>query len=205
MINSCLTDLYFFPSTAYFKTIIPYDELIIEASDNFVKQSYRNRAHILGPHGIETLNIPVQKAQSKQKYREVKIDYTANWERKNYQTLQTAYSSSPFFHDYYLFIEQIFQKKYNFLFDLNVSLLEFIMKVLQFEKRKILTKSFELTYNKEWSDYRELHSAKKKKPSDWGQNDMKMYNQLFGKEFVVNLSVLDLIFNKGPESIKYLR
>lgn len=200
--QSCLTDLYFFPSIAYFKKIQLFDEIYIESYDNFVKQTYRNRAHILGPNGVDTLNVPVLKAQTKQLYKDVKIDYSVDWERKNYQMMRTAYANSPFFYDYYVFIEEIFNKKNVFLFDLNMSLLDFCFRVLQNDKIINPTNSFNITY-KEGEDYRELVYGKRKNMDDWGQNDIKTYKQMFGKEFVSNLSVLDLMFNAGPESIKY--
>jgi len=201
--NSCLIDLYFFPPIAYFKSILNYNELIIEANDNFVKQTYRNRAHFLAPNGVQQLNIPVIKAQSKQLYRAVKIDYSENWIRKNHQALKSAYSNSPFFNDYYPFIEGKLNKNQTFLFDLNLSLLDFCIEVLQIDKIITPTQSFELTYTNK-VDLRELKVGKRKNISDWLPNDIKSYQQMFGKEFVKNLSILDLMFNKGPESIKFL-
>ena len=201
--NSCLTDLYFFPSVAYFRSILNYDKVIIEGNDNFVKQTYRNRAHFLAPNGIQQLNVPVLKAQSKQLYRDIKIDYSEDWQRKNHQALKSAYSNSPFFNDYNLYIEDVLNKKEVFLFDLNLSLLDFCMKVLQFDKIIVQTQTFKLTYTDE-VDLREVKIGKRKNISDWLLNDNKSYQQMFGKEFVTNLSILDLMFNKGPESVKYL-
>lgn len=201
--NSCLVDLYFFPSIAYFKEIKNFDGLTIEANDSFVKQTYRNRAHVLGPNGFIQLFIPVEKAQSKQFYKDVKIDYTEDWIRKNYHTLKSAYSNSAFFDDYYYFIEQIINKKETYLFDLNLSLLNFCFKVLDFSKIINQTETFNLTYTTE-KDLREVVLGKRKKIEDWRQNDIKSYHQMFGNKFVNNLSILDLMFNCGPESIKYL-
>ena len=200
--KSCLTDLYFLPPIAFFNDIFLYDEIIIEANDNFIKQSYRNRAHILGANGIQQLNIPVEKAQTKKLYKDVKIDYNTNWARKNYQALKSAYSNSPFFDDYYVFIDQILNKKNTYLFDLNLDLLNFCFKVLELDKIITLTNSFHSTYNNK-IDFRELHNNKKKKTSDWVKNDIKSYTQVFGNKFVNNLSIIDLAFNNGPESIKY--
>lgn len=201
--QGCLTDLYFLPPLSFFKSILPYNELIIEGNDNFLKQTYRNRAHVLGANGVQQLNIPVLKAQSKQRYRDVKIDYSEDWKRKNYQTLKSAYSNSPFFDDYYVFLESFFNKNETFLFDLNLSLLEFCLEVLQIDRIITQTSTFELTYN-DLNDVREVQFGKRKLPSDWLLNDIKSYQQMFGKEFVNNLSILDLIFNQGPESIKYI-
>ena len=200
--NSCLTDLYFLPSIAFFREIKSFDEIQIEASENFVKQTYRNRAHFLAPNGVQQLNIPVLKAQSKQLYKDVKIDYTEDWNRKNNQALKSAYSNSPFYYDYDVFIQKIFNKKHIFLFDLNYSLLEFCFKVLDFDKIINQTQTFKLAYSD--IDLREVKFGKRKNCSHWLPNDIKSYQQMFGKEFVNNLSIRDLMFNKGPESIKYL-
>ena len=114
--NSCLTDLYFFPSIAFFSEIKSFEEIQIETNDNFAKQTYRNRAHFLAPNGVQQLNIPVLKAQSKQLYRDVKIDYSEDWIRKNNQALKSAYSNSPFYYDYDVFIQQSIQV-YQYGFD----------------------------------------------------------------------------------------
>ena len=202
--NSCLIDLYFFPSISMFKEILNHKSVIIEANDNFTKQTYRNRAHVLGANGILQLNVPVQKAQSKQLYRDVKIDYSGNWVRKNYQALRSAYSNSPFFDDYYVFLDEIFSRNEVFLFDLNRSLLEFCLKALECDEILTPTQTFKLTYT-DLNDLREVKVGKRKTPNDWLLNDIKSYQQMFGKEFVNNLSIIDLLFNKGSESIKYLR
>ena len=201
--QSCLIDLYFFPSLQYFKEILACDKLLVEANDNFVKQTYRNRAHVLGVNGVLQLNVPVQKAQSKQLYKDVKIDFSEDWRRKNFQTLKSAYSNSPFFDDYYIFIDEIFNKNHHYLFDLNISLLAFCLKALQIDRIIEQTSAFNLTY-KEVIDCREVVKGRRKTPSDWLPNDIKSYQQMFGNKFVENLSVLDIMFNEGPASIKYL-
>lgn len=201
--NSCLIDLYFLPSISLFKEILNHKSIWVEANENFVKQTYRNRAHVLGANGILQLNIPIQKAQSKQLYKDVKLDYSENWIRKNYQALKSAYSNSPFFDDYYIFIDEIFNRKEVFLFDLNLSLLEFCLKALESDEIINQTQSFNLTYN-DLNDLREVKVGKRKNVNDWLTNDIKSYQQMFGKEFVNHLSIIDLLFNKGSESIKYL-
>lgn len=201
--SGCLIDLYFLPAPAYFSQIIHSSEIWLEAHDNFVKQSYRNRTHILTANGVHAINVPVLKSASKQPYKEVKIDYTTPWIKKNHTALQSAYASSPYFDDYYFFLDKIFNEKPIFLYDLNLSLVRFCLKVLHSEKILHQTNSFHITYE-DVQDRREVGNKKRKSPFDWLPNDTKSYQQVFGKEFVGNLSILDLIFCEGPLSANFL-
>jgi len=169
----------------------------------FVKQSYRNRCHILAANGVQAITIPVDKSKKKQYYKDVRINYAENWLSKNNTAFKSAYANSPFFEDYYPYFQHVLNKKLVFLYDLNIELLELCFKVLQIEKIIKPTSSFQLTYTN-CTDFREISSKKKNKPTDWLQNDNKSYQQVFGKEFVNNLSIVDLLFCEGPMSINYL-
>lgn len=203
MTNSCLVDLYFLPPTAFFKEILSFETVEIETESHFVKQTYRNRCHVLGANGIQAITIPVDKSKKKQYYKDVKINYTENWISKNNTTLKSAYANSPFFDHYHVYFQDIIMKKYDFLYDLNFELMNLCLKILQEERIIFKTSSFNLTYKGEM-DFREVHTNKKKQINDWSHDDITSYQQVFGKEFVPNLSIIDLIFCEGPMAINYL-
>lgn len=173
-------------------------ELIFEVHDNFQKQTYRNRCYIYGANGKQLLNIPIQKQSGKQLTKDIKIDYSANWQAEHYKSLLSAYSSSPFFEYYIDDLKSILTNKETFLLDLNIKTFLILQEVLQEDIS--YTKS--TIYNKERKDdFRILVNAKKELTID-----LTSYTQVFNLKhgFIANLSMLDLLFMEGPSASIYL-
>ena len=107
----------------YFSPIIQYviiaksTEVFFEVEDNFQKQTYRNRCYIYTANGRHLLNVPIQHSKgSKQKTKDVKIDYKDGWQKLHLKTLKTAYSSSPYFEFYIDDLLPVFEKRFTFLY-----------------------------------------------------------------------------------------
>lgn len=188
------------PPIDYMKLIAEADEIVIEQHENFIKQTYRNRFYILSAHGRQLLTIPVlEGSRHKVKIRDARIDYSKRWQQVHLRALISSYRSSPYFDFYFGNIERIISLNHEFLFDLNFSLLECIMKMLRISKDISLSQTFEQTEDQP-SDfrYRLVPGAPPFFPE-------KEYLQVFetGK-FMPNLSIADLIFNQGPEAGTYL-
>ena len=190
----------------YFSPIIQYvaiaksKEIIFEIEDNFQKQTYRNRCYIYTASGKKSLNIPIQHSKGlKQKTKDIKIDYKDNWQKLHLKTLQTAYSSSPFFEFYIDDLLPIFERKTTFLLDLNLKCHQLIMKALQLEIP--VSKTTEFNKNPIYLDLRNLVLAKNNK-----QHHLERYFQVFSTNhgFISNLSILDLLFMEGPNTLNYL-
>lgn len=190
----------------YFSPIIQYvaiaksTEIIFETEDNFQKQTFRNRCYIYTAQGKKLLNVPVQHSKEiKQKTKEVKIDYKDDWHKQHLKTLQTAYSSSPFYEFYIEDLLPVFEKKIHFLLDLNFLAHEIIMDALPLE---IPTKKT-MDYDKEPKilDLRNLSEDKPKITFN-----LERYIQVFSENhgFISNLSILDLLFMEGPNALNYL-
>lgn len=190
----------------YFSPIIQYvaiaksKQILFEVEDNFQKQTYRNRCYIYTANGKHLLNIPIQHTKgSKQKTKDVKIDYKYNWNKLHLKTLETAYNSSPFFEFYIDDLKPIFEKQFTFLTDLNLKCHEIILDALQLDIPYTKTSEFikEVTY----LDGRNLANAKSKE-----KFNLKRYIQVFeqNKGFIPNLSILDLLFMEGPNALNYL-
>ena len=187
---------YFSPIIQYAK-IVQSDTILFEISDNFKKQTYRNRCEINTANGVISLNIPIQHTKGiKQPTKDVKIDYKDGWNKLHLKTLKTAYNSSPFFEFYIDELLPIFNKKYTFLLDLNIECHKFVMEALQIE----IPFTFTSEYQKETSknDYRFLAEVQKNK-----FYNLTAYYQLFNNkdDFKENLSILDLIFMEGPNAL----
>lgn len=190
----------YFPPIAQYVELIKSNHFTFEVEDNFQKQTYRNRCYIYTANGKQSLNIPIQHTKgSKQKTKDVKIDYKENWNKLHLKALQSAYSSSPFFEFYIDDLLPIIEKKHEFLIDLNIASHLFIMEALQFEIPFNFSTAFET--EKIENDFRNLAIAKTKT-----QFNFERYIQVFETShgFIPNLSMLDLIFMEGPNALNYL-
>lgn len=203
MNNTVLVELHYLPSLEYFTLLCSNNEIYLEANENYTKQSYRNRCYILGANKIESLIIPIQKDKPKIQIRDVKIDYSEQWVKVHWRTIEAAYKKAPFFEYYSDYFKDIFEKKHTFLWDLNFELLSICLKFLKVNLPISLTESYQKEYNDEVMDVRNVINPK----NDYKSNGIYQpapYTQNFGNDFVANLSILDLLFCKGNSSIDIL-
>ena len=189
---------YFSPISQY-KAILNSETLIFEIEDNFQKQTYRNRCYIYGANGKLLLNIPVShpKSVKKIKTKDILVE-NSDWQKQHYKSLTSAYNHSPFFEFYKDDLQKIFSKKYTYLLDVNLDSYTFIMDALELPKEYTLSKTYEET---KLNDFRNLADSKKKVEIS-SLPYIQMFDQKFG--FLKNLSILDLLFMEGPNSITYL-
>ena len=194
-------DLQYLPSLEYFCAILKNEEIIIEAHEYFEKQSYRNRCKILTTNKIDTLTVPVNSGNRKVLIKDIKIDYSQDWTRRHWGAIHSAYGKAPFFEFYSDFFKKMFDKKTDFLFDLNLEILTICLKLLRLEKKIIFTENYQKNVE---NDCRGLIHPKR----DYGLNDLYQpwaYRQNFGNEFEPNLSILDLLFCQGNQSLSVLK
>ncbi|PID71352.1 MAG: hypothetical protein CR985_00145 [Flavobacteriales bacterium] len=196
--------MLFYPT--YFSPIIQYaaiakaKDITFEICDNYQKQTYRTRCYIYSPNGLQLLNVPIKHMSGRQKTADVKIDYTFNWQALHKKSLDAAYRSSPYYEFYEDEIIGFFEQKHTFLLDLNIKTFELISEIMEWNRKVSKTISYEKVYpNKD--DFRFLADAKTKR--DFG---LSPYPQVFSYRhgFLPNLSVLDVLFNLGPEAEGYL-
>ncbi|MFC6997782.1 WbqC family protein [Rufibacter roseus] len=196
-----LTEIHYLPSIFYFQKAFEADELIFEAHEHYQKQSYRNRCHILTAQGVLPLTVPVLKGNSKTIITELEIDYTQRWTDIHWRTIRSAYGNAPFFEYYEDYILDVYAQKPKYLFRLNMELFKLFVKFLKLNKPISLTQTYVNTYEAPVLDWRGvLHP--KKEPDNLR---LMPYRQVFGKQFASNLSILDLLFNLGPEASIYLQ
>ena len=147
MTNKNKSTLLLYPT--YFSPIVHYvalakaDKLIFEIEDNFQKQTYRTRCYIYSPNGKQLLNIPVKNANSKQKTKDVSIDYSFNWQKQHIKSIEAAYRSSPFYEYYEDDIQLIFDKKPTFLLDFNLKCQDLMLELLQIDLPYSKSNSYE--------------------------------------------------------------
>ncbi|MDU8886554.1 WbqC family protein [Yeosuana sp. MJ-SS3] len=193
--------LTYFPNIAHFVGMLKANELTFEIDDNYQKQTYRNRAYIYAANGKLLLNIPVIHTQkNRQKYRDVKIANISKWQELHWKSLESAYRTSPFFEFYEDDLKPLFTTKANYLMDFNFKCFETICDCIQLDLNISKTVKFEKEV-KDKADYRILVNAKKEQSFEF-----ESYTQVFINKhgFISNLSILDLLFNEGPNTSQYL-
>lgn len=203
--NILLSTAYFAP-IQYYSKFIGHSKIYIEQFEHFNKQTFRNRCVILGGNGIIQLIVPVVKGRGpKTLIKDLKISYDVDWQRNQWQTLFSAYSSSPFFEYYQDDIKPFFEKKYEFLLDFNLKINETICDLLEIENKLVLTEDFEQV-PEPTINFRDIISPKNKTQTDKHFKQME-YTQVFSEKhgFSPNLSILDLLFNEGPNSYTILK
>jgi hypothetical protein len=201
MPGKILVSTAYLPPIEYFSLISQADEIFVEREENYLKQSYRNRCYILSAHGPQLLSVPVYLgSQHKTPLKDIRIDYSKRWKQVHLRAITASYNSSPYFQFYFEEIEKIIARNHDFLFDLNMELTESVLKMLKLNIKLAHTTDFEPVGEAD-NDYR--YKISPKETSDFIVKD---YMQVFDtvNRSVNLLSIIDLIFNMGPEAVDYL-
>jgi hypothetical protein len=192
----------YLPPVGYFSLIRNAEELVIEKEENYHKQTYRNRCIILAAGGKQTLTVPVYLgSQHKTAIKDIRIDYSKRWQQVHLRAINASYRSSPFFEFYFEDLEKVILENHEFLLDLNTGLTELILKIIGTVIPVNYTTSF-IPLGTDDFDFRYTVTPKKKPGII-----LKPYTQVFNPYsfFVSGLSIIDLIFNQGPDSAQYLQ
>lgn len=201
MTGKILVSTAYLPPIEYFALISQANEVLIEREENYLKQTYRNRCYILSAHGPQLLSVPVYLGSlHKTQVKDIRIDYSKRWMYVHLRAMTASYKSSPYFEFYFEPIEREILKHHEYLLDLNKGLTESILKILKLTKNITYTTNFEPVGHDEY-DFR--YTITPKERSDYSG---KIYPQVFNqnKGLIAGLSILDLVFNMGPDSTDYL-
>jgi len=190
----------YLPPIGYFAALINAGKIYIELDETYPKQTCRNHANIYGPDGRQTLSIPVKKPHGNHtKTRDIRISYALPWNKTHWRAIETAYNNSPFFLYYQDYFRPYFEKEYDCLVDLNSEILKTVFRLLRISKEI----RYSETYVKEPAG---MHDFRKELTAKHAAAVCPSYTQTFGEKhgFIPNLSIIDLIFNVGPEASEYL-
>lgn len=192
--------LFYLGPIDYFQTLARAEAgVLLERHEHYQKQTYRNRARIYSPNGPLDLIIPVQHGRGGHTpIKDMRISYESRWQRIHWMGLESAYRRSAYFEFYEHYFAPFYEQKIEFLWDYNEALLDITLKCLKLELLRKPTSSYEKAVAE---DYRTSFS-----PLKASEISQKSYFQVFQEKqgFLSNLSIIDLLVNKGPQAKDYL-
>lgn len=211
--KALLSSTYFGP-VQWYQKLNRYDECLIERHESFIKQTFRNRMVIATTNGPLSLTIPTNHGTS-MSMKDIRISDHANWRHVHWNALLSAYGESPFFEYYQDDIRPFYEKRYDFLFDFNMEVMEKMIELLDIRPHVKVTDEFfpkvggepmvkNVGVQNDIKDFRDVIRPKKPllDPEFSNKRYYQVYEQKFG--FLPNMSILDLLFNEGNEAIFYL-
>lgn len=195
-------------STAYWGPIQYYTKLYaassvwVEVWEHYIKQTYRNRCLIASPNGIQALTVPIIKPETyKCPVKDIRISDHGNWRHLHWNALDAAYRNSPFFEYYIDDFLPFYTKKWTFLIDFNEAIQHKVCELIDIAPNILHTSSFGAVEGK-YKDYRMCISPKEPFSEDSAFRALPYYQVFQEKQsFQPNLSIADLLFNMGPESL----
>lgn len=207
--QALLSTTYFGP-VQWYQKLCRYDSVMMERHESFMKQTFRNRCVIATTNGLQTLTVPVVREGTY--IRDIRISDHANWRHQHWHALMSAYSESPFFEYYADDVRPFFERKWTYLYDFNMDICRKMCELLDIRPDIKLTEDYTKPANGfvrvgdagAVADFRDIINPKHPLPD--GEFVPRRYYQVYERKhgFLPNLSVLDLLFNMGPEGIFFL-
>ncbi len=201
--NGLLLSTAYFPPVQYFALIRNFPDLLMENQENYIKQSYRNRCNILSANGILPLIIPVKRIKGeKTPISKVKPDNSYNWQRQHRISIESAYRSAPFYEFYIDDIIHLLELRHDYLIELNSAILKKMLNILNIPANFRYTEKYHKDPPPGFRDIRDSIHPKKRDNESVIIAGHTRYNQVFRErsDFVPGLSILDVLFNAGPDA-----
>ncbi|HHS95558.1 MAG TPA: hypothetical protein ENJ45_03130 [Phaeodactylibacter sp.] len=198
-----LLDLHYLPCVQYMSKFLQYDAVVIEQHEHYSKGSYRNRCYLAAANDPLLLSIPLIKGKNQQQnIRHTRISYDTPWQRLHWRSIFSAYGNAPYFEYYADSLAPFYQKKYEYLFDFNLDLLQWVLACLDINTSWTLTKEYSAQPTPPLQDWRNaIHPKPQRRRKDI-YFEATYYPQVFEDRhgFIGNLTILDLLFCAGTQA-----
>jgi hypothetical protein len=215
----------YLPWLGYFGKLDRCDVFCLLDTVQYKKNEFQNRNRIKTADGWQWLTVPVT-YRFPQRIDEVGVNQTVDWQRKHLQALKTNYSKAPFFETYYASFEEFYQQSYEFLVQVNVACIQLLMELLGLERKLVLASSLQVNTEdptlrlvqicqalggaaylsgKDGAKYMDVDMFADHQIDVLFQDFKHPHYAQFYGPFEPNMSVVDLLFNCGPESLATIR
>ena len=198
--GTLLIELAFLPPISYMALLVQFTHVRLDRHEHFVKATYRNRCYVTGPNGIQRLTVPLEKGKHQRSaMQDVRISYDEDWQKLHWHTFESCYRRSPFFEYYEPQFAPFWQSRTERLWDLNEGLLRLILELTGIQVALNYSEKYEANPGPDVLDARRLFRPKRPVALDF---EPPHYQQVFADRhpFHPDLSIVDLLFNKGPET-----
>lgn len=188
----------YFPSIRYMARFVTAEHPEIEIWETYHKQTSRNRCFVMTANGVEALSVPVKKVNGNHTMtKDIVLSTVESWQQTHRRCLESAYKASPYFDHYFDYLAPVFRQRHERLIDLNDTALNAVLKIMKINKVITHTNDYRHEVDEDLRDAFLKHTEAPLPP----------YYQVFSEKFPFepDLSILDLIFNLGPESLAYLK
>ena len=195
--------LFFFPPVEFYFHLLNSEEIVFEVMETYSRQTYRNRNRIYTANGVIDISIPVNKPNGNHTLtKDIVISNDYDWKNKYWKAIETAYNSSPYLLYYKDELYESFIKQEDHLFKFNLSLIQIVCRMLDIELNYKLSEKYFKSYEN-GIDLRNNFNPKRKSNKLLYPEYFQVFSEKFG--FMENLSIIDLLFNLGPEAGMYLK
>lgn len=189
----------------WYQKLYRSEEVLMERQETFQKQTYRNRCVIATTNGLQTLTVPVERSSSNL-IKDIRISNHGNWRHQHWFALMSAYNESPFFDYYQDDFRPFFERQYDYLYDFNMEICRKVCELIDIQPNIKETTFYRSAGVQECRIIDFRSAINPKHPADDADFVARRYYQVYERKhgFQPNLSILDLLFNMGPESVFWL-
>lgn len=191
----------YLPSISYISSLSKFNNVSVESHENFARQTLRNRSYILSANGIQALSIPLIQTHKKTHSCDIEISYSDGWAIKHWRSIEAAYNRSPYFLHYKDDFKEVLLSKERNLIYFNLKLLELLLYNLHLKVKIEFTEGYKKDIPEELN-FRTLTDSRNTVVTGNNMTYPQVFTYKYG--FVPELSIIDLLFNCGPDAGEYL-